>query len=124
ASARRSGPRNNGIRPRRPRESTGLRPEVTSISPARLRTATDQLVGPWMSRPLRNAMPPNRSLGASACAPCWAWASSATEDPPGQLGEEVGRELHVGDGGELVGSVHERRGVEQVDLALGMEAVD
>jgi hypothetical protein len=60
ASARRSGPEQ-----RHPDGEGGgerrLRPEATWISPASSRAAAAQEVGPWISSPLRSAIPPRRS---------------------------------------------------------------
>ena len=66
ASASFSGPRRPGIFATSPGASSGLRAEATWISPAGSRTAADQWVGPWISRPLRSAMPPSRSRGGES----------------------------------------------------------
>ena len=60
ASARRSGPRTSGVEASRPRARVGFGPEATSIEPSPARAATAHEVGPWISRPLRSAIPPRR----------------------------------------------------------------
>ena len=68
ASARRSGPRTSGVVARRPRARLGFGPEATSIEPSGARAAAAHEVGPWISRPLRSAIPPSAGSGGSAGA--------------------------------------------------------
>ncbi len=66
ASASFSGPRSPGIAAASPGASSGLRSEATSMLPVRgPRTAAAQCVGPWISSPLRSAIPPSRSFSES-----------------------------------------------------------
>src|SRR5680860_458778 len=62
ASASLSGPRRPGSRLASFGASRGLRCEATCTWPSLSRTAAAQWVGPWISRPLRRAMPPSRSF--------------------------------------------------------------
>ena len=131
ASASRSGPRTSGVGARRPRARLGFGPEATSIEPSAARAATAHEVGPWISRPLRSAIPPRRRRSGSAGPEPFGrgavgarLAHLAPEHPPAEVGVEVRRQLDVGDRGALVGAVDERRGLEQPELALRAEAVD
>ena len=60
ASARRTTPRTPGTASAA--RTRGLRPEAAFTSPVDVRTAAAQWVGPWISSPLRRAMPPSRSF--------------------------------------------------------------
>ena len=83
ASASLSGPRSPGRRAASFGASSGLRAEATSISPSRLRTAAAQWVGPWISSPLRRAMPPSRSFSGPSVQHRGSPApGSSTTEPP------------------------------------------
>ena len=66
---RRSGPRRIGTLAKRLPPKSGLAPEATSISPLDARAATAHEVGPWISRPLRSAIPPRRRTSRSLGPP-------------------------------------------------------
>ena len=66
ASASRSGPRIIGTLANRLPPKSGFGPEATSIVPSAARAAAPHEVGPWISRPLRRAIPPSRSFSGRA----------------------------------------------------------
>ena len=69
ASAILSGPLRIGTLPKRVPPKSGFGPDATSISPASVRAAAAHDVGPWISRPLRSAMPPSRSFSSTGPLP-------------------------------------------------------
>ena len=60
ASARRKGPRTNGVETLSPKRRFG--PEAARIEPSCARTAAPQDVGPWTRTPFESAIPPSRSF--------------------------------------------------------------
>ena len=65
ASASFSGPRTSGALAASSGAIRGFGSEATAISPSGPRTAAAQWVGPWISSPLRSAIPPRRKVSRS-----------------------------------------------------------